>query len=68
MRIKIIQYEESHLEEIRSILTEYMTFIANEMMKPPWKYNIDVENGVNFSLKNLDKFSRSRWEIIFSES
>ena len=45
MGIQIFQYSESHLEGIRSILTEYMTFLANEMIKPPWKYNIEVENG-----------------------
>ena len=54
MGIQIFQYSESHLEGIRSILTEYMTFLANEMIKPPWNYNIDVESGVNFSMKNLD--------------
>ncbi len=58
MGIQIFQYSESHLEGIRSILTEYMTFLANEMIKPPWKYNIEVENGVNFSMKNLDKFAK----------
>ena len=57
MGIQIFQYSESHLEGIRSILTEYMTFLANEMIKPPWNYNIDVESGVNFSMKNLDKFA-----------
>ena len=44
MGIKIIQYKESHLEEIRSILTEYMTFIANELLKPTWEFNVDVEH------------------------
>ena len=57
MGIQIFQYSESHLEGIRSILKEYMTFLANEMIKPPWNYNIDVESGVNFSMKNLDKFA-----------
>ena len=31
---------------------------ASEMIKPPWNYNIEVENGVNFSMKNLDKFAK----------
>ena len=43
MGIQIFQYSESYLEGIRSILTAYMTFLANEMIKPPWNYNIDVE-------------------------
>ena len=57
MGIQIFQYSESHLEGLRSILMEYMTFLANQMNKPPWNYNIEVENGVNFSMKNLDKFA-----------
>ena len=57
MGIQIFQYSESHLEGLRSILMEYMTFLANQMNKPPWNYNIEVESGVNFSMKNLDKFA-----------
>ena len=52
MGIKIIQYKESHLEEIRSILTEYMTFIANELLKPPWEFNVDVEHEIDFTINN----------------
>ena len=58
MGIQIFQYSESHLEGLRSILMEYMTFLANQMNKPPWNFNIEVENGVNFSMKNLDKFAK----------
>ena len=56
METTIIQYKESHLEEIRAILTEYMTFIANELMKPPWIFNVDVEHEVDFTMNNFDKF------------
>ena len=67
MGIQIFQYSESHLEGIRSILTEYMTFLANEMIKPPWNYNIDVESGVNFSMKNLDKFAEPDGRLLLVE-
>ena len=43
MDLEIFQYKESDLGTISLLLTEYMTFIANEMMKPPWKFNLDVE-------------------------
>ena len=58
METTIIQYKESHLEEIRSILTEYMTFIANELMKPPWEFNVDVEHEIDFTMNNLDQFEK----------
>ena len=57
MDIQIFQYKESQLEEIRLILTEYMTFIANEMIKPPWEFNVDVDHEVDFTMNNLDKFA-----------
>ena len=57
MDIQIFQYKESDLGAIRLILTEYMTFIANEMIKPPWKFNLDIEYGVDFNMNNLDKFA-----------
>ena len=58
METTIIQYKESHLKEIRAILTEFMTFIANELMKPPWKFNVDVDHEVDFTMNNLDKFDK----------
>ena len=67
METTIIQYKESHLEEIRSILTEYMTFIANELMKPPWEFNVDVEHEVDFTMNNLDKFEEPDGSLLLVE-
>ena len=44
MDIQIFQYKESNLEEIRIILNEYLSFIAKELTRPPWDFNLDVEN------------------------
>ena len=57
MDIQIFQYKESHLEEIRIILNEYLSFIAKELIRPPWNYNLDVEFAVNFTMNNLNKFT-----------
>ena len=57
MDIQIFQYKESHLGAIRLILTEYMKFIANEIIKPPWQFNVDIEHEVDFTMNNLDKFA-----------
>ena len=57
MDIQIFQYKESHLGSIRLILTEYMKFIANEIIKPPWQFNVDIEHEVDFTMNNLDKFA-----------
>ena len=67
MGIKIIQYKESHLEGIRSILTEYITFIANELMKPPWEFNVEVEHEVDFTMNNLDKFEEPDGSLLLVE-
>ena len=67
MDIQIFQYKESDLGAIRLILTEYMTFIANEIIKPPWKFNLDVEYGVDFTMNNLDKFAEPDGRLLLVE-
>ena len=57
MSIQIFQYKESHLEVIRIILNEYLSFIAKELRRPPWNFNLDVEHEENFTMNNLDKFA-----------
>ena len=57
MDIQIFQYKESHLEDIRVILNEYLSFISKELIKPPWNFNLDIEHEVNFTMNNLDKFA-----------
>ena len=34
-----------------------MTFIANAIIKTQWQFNVDIVFGVDFTMKNLDKFS-----------
>jgi len=48
-------------------LTEYMTFIANELMKPPWKFNVDVDHEVDFTMNNLDKFEKPDGRLLLVE-
>ena len=67
MDIQIFQYKESDLGAIKLILTEYMTFIANEMIKPPWKFNLDIEYGVDFTMNNLDKFAEPDGRLLLVE-
>ena len=67
MDIQIFQYKESHLEDIRVILNEYLTFIAKELIKPPWNFNLDVEHEVNFTMNNLDKFSEPDGRLLLVE-
>ena len=57
MDIQIFQYKESHLGEIRIILNEYLSYIEKELTRPPLNFNLDVENEVNFTMNNLDKFA-----------
>ena len=67
MDIQIFQYKESDLGAIKLILTEHMTFIANEMIKPPWKFNLDIEYGVDFTMNNLDKFAEPDGRLLLVE-
>ena len=67
MDIQIFQYKESDLGSIRLILTEYMTFIANDMIKPPWKFKLNIEYGVDFTMNNLDKFAEPDGRLLLVE-
>ena len=67
MDIQIFQYNESHLVEIRIILNEYLTFIAKELTRQPWNFDLDVENEVNFTMNNLDKFAEPDGRLLLVE-
>ena len=67
MDIQIFQYKESHLEVIRLILTEYIKFIANEIIKPPWQFNVDIEHEVDFTMNNLDIFAEPDGRLLLVE-
>ena len=67
MDIQIFQYKESHSGEIRIILKEYLLFIAKELIRPPWNYNLDVEYAVNFTMNNLDKFAEPDGRLLLVE-
>ena len=55
MKIKIFQHKPSDFEEIRVIQREFLTFLFGELNKLPW-FSLDVENEIQFIMKNLDKF------------
>ena len=65
--MQIFQYKELHLEEIRIILNEYMTFIANEMTKSPWEFNVNVEHEVDFTMDNFGIFSEPDGRLLLVE-
>ena len=67
MNIQIFQYKESNLEEIRIILNEYLSFIAKELIRPPWYFTLDVEYAVNFTMNNLDKFAEPDGRLLLVE-
>ena len=67
MDIQIFQYKKSHLEDIRVILNEYLSFISKELIKPPWNFNLDIEHEVNFTMNNLDKFAEPDGRLLLVE-
>ena len=67
MEIQIFQYKESQLEEIRIILNEFLSFIANELNKPPWDFNLNVEHELDFTMNNLDKFAKPDGRLLLVE-
>ena len=67
MDIHIFQYKKSNLGAIRIILNEYLSFIAKELIRQPWNYNLDVEYAVNFTMNNLDKFAEPDGRLLLVE-
>jgi len=67
MDIQIFQYKESNLKDIRVILNEYLTFIAKELIRPPWNFTLDVDYAVNFTMNNLDKFAEPDGRLLLVE-
>ena len=67
MGVQIFQYKESQLEEIRIILNEFLSFLANELNKLPWFFNLDVEHEVDSTMKNLDKFAEPDGRLLLVE-
>ena len=67
MDIQIFQYKESHLGKIRIILKEYLFFIAKELIRPPWNFNLVVEFAVNFTMNNLNKFTEPDGRLLLVE-
>ena len=67
MDVQIFQYKESQLEEIRIILNDSLSFIVNELSKPPWNFNLDVDHEVDFTMNNLDKFAQPDWRLLLVE-
>ena len=64
---QIFQYKESDLGAIRIILNEYLSFLAKELIRQPWNYNLDVEYAVNFTMNNLDKFAEPDGRLLLVE-
>jgi GNAT superfamily N-acetyltransferase len=67
MDVQIFQYKESHLGEIRIILNEFLSFIANELTKPPWNFNLDEDHEVDLTINNLDKFAEPDGRLLLFE-
>ncbi len=67
MDVQIFQYKESQLEEIRIILNDFLSFIANELSKLPWNFNLDVDHEVDFTMNNLDKFAEPDGRLLLFE-
>ena len=64
MGVQIFQYKKSQLEEIRIILNEYLSFLANELNKLRWFSNPDVEHEVDLIMKNLDKYAEQDGRLL----
>ena len=44
-----------------------MTFFANEIIKPPWQFNVDIEHEVDPTMDNLDKFAKPDGRLLLVE-
>ena len=48
-------------------MNEYLSFLAKELIRQPWNYNLDVEHEVDFTMKNLDKFAEPDGRLLLVE-
>ena len=67
MDVQIFQYKEPQLEEIRIIVNDFLSFITNELSKPPRIFNLDVDHEVDFTMNNLDKFAEPDVRLLLVE-
>ena len=67
MKIKIFQHEPSDFEEIRVIQREFLTFLFDKLNKLPW-FSLDVENEIQFIMKNLDQFAEPDGRLFLVET
>ena len=67
MDVQIFQYKESQLEEIRIIVNDFLSFITNELSKPPRIFNLDVDHEVDLTMNNLDKFAEPDGRLLLVE-
>ena len=44
-----------------------MSFIANELSKPPWNFNLDEDDEVDLTINNLDKFAEPDGRLLLVE-
>ena len=44
-----------------------MKFIANEIIKPPWRFKLDIEHEVDSNMNNLDKFAEPDGRLLLVE-
>ena len=67
MGVQNFQYKESQLKDMRIILNEFLSFLANKLNKLPWFFNLDVQHEVDFTMKNLDKFAEPDGRLLLVE-
>jgi GNAT superfamily N-acetyltransferase len=44
-----------------------LSFIANELSKPPWNFNLDEDHEVDLTINNLDKFAEPYGRLLLFE-
>ena len=67
MGVQNFQYKESQLKDMRIILNEFLSFLANKLNKLPWFFNLDVEHEVDLTMKNLEKFVEPDGRLLLVE-
>ena len=67
MTIEIITYVDELQQDFKSLLADYLSLVAKEVKHDPWNLEINVEEAIDFTFKNLSDFTPPKGKIFIAQ-
>ncbi len=67
MKIEIITYKDELLQDLKSMLRDYLNLVANEVKHDPWKFEINIAEALDFTFQNLNDFTPPKGKIFIAQ-